>query len=78
MRDGGLAAAAVEAVCMEGAKGVFRHKYVPPNVSVSKMPGAALTRIARELRSMRSSLPCDFSSSILIRHDKTRPYFLQV
>jgi ubiquitin-protein ligase len=40
--------------------------------------GASAVRMGRELRQMRTSLPVSFSSSVLVRHDKSRPYFMKV
>jgi hypothetical protein len=39
--------------------------------------GSGLKRVFGELRKMRSALPVDWSSTVLVRHDKLRPYLLK-
>ena len=49
-----------------------------PRAPLVQQPGKAMMRRVRsELRSLKRSLPVYFGSSVLLRHDKARPYMMQ-
>lgn len=67
----------VESADFSVPTGGLMHHYIPPGTDLTKVAGGSMSRIARELRQMRTSLPSSFSSAILVRHDKARPYIMK-
>ena len=70
---------AVEKVAMQGSDGSFPHwKYSTlVKTDAARMPRATLTRVGRELRGFRQSLPIGWTSSIIVRYDAKKPYVMQ-
>lgn len=50
----------------------------PVRASLQVFDRKTLRRVKAEIRTMKSSLPTHFNSTILVCHDKARPYVMQV
>ena len=53
------------------------HKY-SSSVDAPTTGTARMQRVTKELRSLRTSLPLNFGSSVFLRYDKHRPHVQQV
>jgi hypothetical protein len=68
----------METTSASGGPSGYRHKYASAVSSDKDASGSTrMTRIMRELRALKMSLPLCCGSSVFLRHDKKRPYIIQ-
>lgn len=68
----------METTSASGGPASFRHKYASSLTGEKDASGSTrMTRIMRELRALKTSLPLCRGSSVFLRHDKKRPFLIQ-